>query len=352
MTSTSRSLQSAWNTVWQTAPPAACETLRNLNNTVAWGQTCVFAEEDGGPTPFSINTACMPWVTSNIYPSTSAFYSPATACPTSWTAVATQTSGSTAEQWVDGETAISCCPSGFQSDGGSGCRPGSQGNWTVVECGDADADENELKTYAAAAWPATATASVSALHIRYQASDIASASATAASASSSASNGGGGGSKGLSTGVTAAIAAVAAIVFLAGVLGVFLLWRRRRHQKAAAASASDGLAGEKGGQAGISRAYMGAAGLRGGASPGGSSSNETPEWNAELDASELDQQRLVSAARMSAMSYESGEPSELGGISRKPISPVEIDGKPVTAELEDTYVPQDRFKKEDDKRYM
>lgn len=264
--------------------------------------------------------------------------------------MATQTTGGTGDQWVSGETALACCPSGFQSDGGSGCRPGSQGSWPVVQCGDSDGDDNELKTYAAAAWPATATPSISALYLRYQASDIRSVSATGASSSSTGSSGSGGGSKRLSTGVIAAIAAVAVIVFFIGLLAAFLLWRRRKHQKAAAAlSASD----EKGHTSpGSKGAHMNAAGLRGGTRGDDSPSHETPEWNAELDASASDQQRLVSAYSASAMSHGIGVPSELSGVSKGPVAPVEIDGKPVTAELEDNYVPLDHSKKEDDKRYM
>lgn len=324
---------------------------------VAWGETCVFAQEDGDPLPFSINTACMPWVTPNVYPSSSAFYSPATACPTSWTAVATQTSGT--DQWVDGETALSCCPDGYDSDGRNGCRPGANGVYPVVVCGEADADENELQTYTGGAWPATAIASISALRLRYQASDIGSGSATSGSSSATDSSRSGGNTtdSGLSTGATAAIATVIPLGIIIAALVAFLFWRRRKHRKTAAALASQNLVNDK---AAHSPAGYNAAGSAYHPVPGDSktahltpvaaasgprtSHHETPEWNAELDASEAERQRLVSPTVAPPASATDGSvgASELGGLARvqrKPIAPVEMDGTPVRAEVGDAYIP-------------
>jgi len=64
--------------------------------------------------------------------------------------------------------------------------------------------------------------------------------------------------------------------------------------------------------------------------------HETPEWNAEMDATEAERERLVTSH------YESGDAVELGGtlrVARKPIPPVEIDGVPVRAEVGDAYIP-------------
>jgi hypothetical protein len=331
--------------------------LRNLNNVVEWGKMCVFGKEDGDPVPFSINTACMPWVTPNVYPSTGAFYSPATACPSSWSAVSTATNG---DQWVNGETAISCCPSGFEGDGRGGCRVGSTGTFPVVQCGEADAEENNNRVYTAGQWRAGATASITALQLRYQASDIGSASASSNSpantrGSSSTNNNGGNG--GLSTGAKAAIGTIIPLVFIIGALAFALLWRRRRQKKAAMALAAKDIADEKdtrpsGSITGAAAAYHHPPSdiKRSSISPGvaaayppGAHTSETPEWNAELDATEAERQRLVSNhyEPESAVSNGTGA-SELGGVvrmQRKPIAPVEIDGRPVVAEVGDAYVP-------------
>ncbi|KAL6707199.1 hypothetical protein ACN47E_004746 [Coniothyrium glycines] len=384
MTTTSRSLQSSWNTAWQTAPPAACSTLRNLNNAVAWGQTCVFGEEDGDVLPFSINTACMPWVTSNIYPSPSAFYSPATACPESWTAVATQTSGSV--QWLDGETALNCCPNGFESDGGTGCRQGNSGTWPVVECGEADAEENNLRTYTGGAWPAAATPSITALQLRYQGSDIGSASATSSSPSSTGSSTGNNVSgSGLSAGAIAAIATVIPLALIIGALAAFFLYRRRRNRKLAATHANQSptekssrppsssenayayhsLASSKdAGHASTPATTTNsnpAAAAAAAAAPAApltaaahrpdyhAPAHETPEWNAELDSLEPERQRLVSStasppstpAPTASAAPQHSNASELGGLARvprKPIAPVEIDSTPVIPEVGDAYI--------------
>ena len=301
----------------------------------------------------------MPWVTSNIYPSSSAFYSPVTACPTSWTPVATHTTG--VDQWVTGETALQCCPDGFVGDGGSGCRPGSSGSWPVVECGEADEDENELKTYSAAAWPSTAIASITALQLRYQASDIGSVSTTSGAPTSTGSNGEGGsgnGGGGLSTAAIAAIATVIPLVFIIGALAAFFLWRRRKHRKQAVALlASKSLLDEKAGRPpgsleAVSKSDLknSATGIGGGTTIAAvnkdSSPHETPEWNAELDASEAERQRLMSPTStvpVSATSTGDGsEAAELGGMARvrrKPIQPVELDSTPMTAEVGDAYIP-------------
>jgi hypothetical protein len=361
MTSTSRSLQHSWDTAWATAPPPSCQTLRNLNNAVAYGQTCVFAEEDGDPTPFNINTACLPWVTSGVYPSTSAFYSPATACPDSWTAVATQTSASNQKDWVDGETALQCCPDGMVGDGRVGCRPGSSGSWPVVECGEADAEENEQRTYLGASWPASATPSITALQLRYQPSDVGSANPTASETgrtSTSGTGGSGGGGKssnggaggGLSTGATAAIATVIPLAFIIGALAAFLLWRRKSRNRKTTLLASEDLGDEKARRASGSSTQHPTSDPKAPSTAAAAyttgTAHETPEWNIEMNATEAERQKLVNAydqAPMSASTTAGGsEAAELGGmarVSRKPIAPVEIDSTEVRAEIGDAYLP-------------
>jgi hypothetical protein len=344
-----RSNWQTWSPAYETAPPAACQTLRNLNNAVEWGKMCVFGKEDGDPVPFSINIACMPWVTPNVYPNTAAFYSPATACPTSWSAVSTATSG---DQWTKGETGLTCCPSGFEGDGRGGCKVGNSGTYPVVQCGEADAEENNNQIYTAGQWPATATASIAALQLRYQASDIGSASATnspittAGSGSPNNSNNNGG----LSTAAKAAIGTVIPLVFLLGAFAFALLYRRRKQKKAAMALAAKNMADEKAIPSSSSpyptsfipqprSSTTKGAGL--GYATAASNNHETPEWNVEMDATEAERQRLVAPHEYEPTSATT-DASELGGLGRvprKPIAPVEMEGSSVPVEVGDAYIP-------------
>lgn len=346
-----RSLHHIWSSTYETAPPQACQTLRNYRNVVEWGYTCVFAEENGDPVPFSINTACMPWVTPNVYPNPTAFYSPATACPTSWAAVSTMTTG---DQWVTGEKGLACCPAGLEGDGRGGCKIGNSGMWPVVECGEADAEENENRIYAAGQWPASATVSIPALHLRYQASDIGLPSATGSLQPSTASTTGSAhGSGGLSTAAKAAIGTVIPLIFILAALAFFILWRRRKQKKARVIGAN--LVTEKStAQSDSSRdsshqqtPYFVKGSTPSGATTAHSNSpgtHETPEWNVEMDATDGERQPLVSGLKAPVTNETSGDTdvSELGGLARlkrKPIPPVEIDSTPVVAEVGDAYIP-------------
>jgi hypothetical protein len=366
-TTDTRSDWRTWSPSYETAPPAACQTIRNLNNVVEWGATCVFGEEDG-PAPFSINTACMPWVTPNVYPNTAAFYSPATACPTSWSAVSTATNG---DQWVNGETGLTCCPPGFDGDGRGGCKVGTA-TYPAVECGEADAEENNQRVYTSGKLPPRATASITALKLRYQASDIGSASVTGNTPSNTGGSNGGGGGGGLSTGAKAAIGTIIPLVFIIGAFAFALLWRRRKQKKAAMALAAKNADEKDTRPSGSinSTAYqqpttfpnsdikgpplvpvLAGAQRTGGGGTGGLS--ETPEWNVEMDATEAERQGLVANQYepqgvvghqhepSSAISHQT-DASELAGtarMSRKPIAPVEMDGTGVRAEVGDAYIP-------------
>ena len=351
---TARPNQHAWVTAFEAQPPPACATLRALSNTVEYGVTCVFAEEDGDPLPNSINTACLPWATGFVQAS-SAFFSPATACPTSWTAVATRTAADNASDWVDGETALECCPPGFVGGVNGMCNPGSSGSMAVVSCGEADADENKNAVYTAGSWPASVSARITALQLRFQPSDVGlSASATGSSTSSTSTSGSGSGtgSGGLSTGAKAAMGTTIPLVFILGALAAFLLWRRRKHRTAAAHSRNLNHGHE------TKRSYeevpqqtytdwkdTSAAPM---ASATSNNPHETPEWNAELDATEAERRRYMavpgslfpSAAGVQIAAASPGgasDVSELSGmmrVGRKPVAPVELDSIPVTTELE------------------
>ena len=376
---TTRPNQQPWATGFEAAPSSACATLRALSNTVEYGVQCVFGEEDGDALPNSINVACLPWATASA-PASGAFFSPATACPTSWTTVATQTAAEGASDWIDGETALQCCPPGFVGGSGGMCNPGTTGTTPVVRCGEADAEENENAVYTAGQWPASVTAKVTALQLRYQASDTGgTASATGSGSSSMATStsgstpGTGGTGGGLSTGARAAIGTVIPLVFIIGALAAFMLWRRRKHKKAAAAAMSKDFADghetkrsyDKLPQEGFASSDIGSKGApiapmtsAAAVAPATSTTaaaavphdvqHETPEWNAELDATEAERRRYMAvqgslfppaSGGVKTVSSPGGasEASELGGVmrvNRKPVAPVELDSTPVMTELD------------------
>ncbi|KAF3040789.1 hypothetical protein E8E11_002481 [Didymella keratinophila] len=373
--SLTRPNQQPWVTAFEAAPPTACATLRALSNTVEYGVQCVFGEEDGDALPNSINTACLPWATAGI-PSSAAFYSPATACPTSWSSVATRTAADGATDWVDGETALECCPSGFVGGGGGLCNPGTSGTTPVVRCGEADAEENDNLVFTAGQWPASASARVTALQLRYQASDTGgtasitgsatSGTGTSTASSTNSAGQGSGSSGGLSTGAKAAIGTVIPLIFILGALAAFLLWRRRKQKKAAAAAMPKDLAdghetkrsykkvpqesfiNSSVGTKGVADTAVGAAAVPAAATTGQTSTHETPEWIAELDATEAERRRYLAVqgslfppahgASVDASSPGgASEASELDGmmrVNRKPVAPVELDSMPVTSEMD------------------
>ncbi|KAK7187355.1 hypothetical protein DPSP01_002483 [Paraphaeosphaeria sporulosa] len=341
MTSISRSLHLPWSTLWATPPPTSCSTLILASSTINYGATCAFPEEDAPSSINNLDTACLPWLASTT-PAPNAFYSPATACPPSWRAVATQTSGLT--QGVAGETALSCCPNGFEDGGGGVCKPASTGSFAVVECGEADAEENESRTYTGGSWPTSATVDVPALRVRFRAQDKGETGTATGSgsgtSSSTNSNGGETGGRGLPTGVKAAIGAVVPLAFILLALAIFLLWRRRRHNKAVEQHEkafaepkgySDTKPGVTGSPVGTSQQHN----VIGSTSATSRHPNaiETPEWNTELEATEAQRQR----AAVPTTSAAHASVSELGGLARKPRKPVpavELEGSPVPAEMD------------------
>lgn len=393
MTSISRFLQRPWATPWATPPPSSCSTLILASSTINYGATCAFPEEDAPTSAIPFDTACLPWLASATAAS-NAFYSPATACPPSWKAIATQTSG--LAQAVAGETALSCCPNGFEDGGRGMCKPASTGTFAVVECGEADAEENESRTYAGASWPARATVSVPALQLRFRAEDTRDASSTttetASGTPSGTSSSGGKSGGGLSTGAKAAIGVVVPLVFILLALAIFLLWQRRRRNKAVdqhdealaeTKAYSDTSAGVAGSTTGTSP-HPGVVGSTAATSPHpsvvgstvGTSQHphavgstvepsqqphvvgstvgtsqyphvtgsavatsqhphavETPEWNMELEATETQRQRAAAPTASAAQPSV----SELGGLMRKPRKPVpavEMEGSPAPAEMD------------------
>jgi hypothetical protein len=197
-----------------------------------------------------------------------------------------------------------------------------------------------------------------ALQLRYQPSDVgstASVSDTSTSTSTS-SPGSETGSNALSTGAKAAIGTIIPLVFILGALAAFLLWRRRKHRNHAAAVSKDMDDGHE-----IKQSYeqvpqntytdsKGPPATMPATVPGTArgTTHETPEWNAELDATEAERRRYMAvqgslfppASGTQAMTSSPGgasEASELGGmmrVGRKPVAPVELDSTPMATELQ------------------
>jgi hypothetical protein len=270
--------------------------------------------------------------------------------------VATRTVASgTDDQWIDGETALSCCPSGFVADNTGACSPGSSGTWPVVQCGEADAEENELRTYTAGSWPAGATARVPVLQLRFQATDTDGAPLATSSSSGNGNSSNGKGSSGLSTATKAALGTVIPLIVLLGTLAFFLLWRRRKNRAASVKAAEEEHLYPKSAPLDTTAySHSGASPLP----PAGAYAHpqlstvpdtalplhETPEWNVEMDAVEAERRQYTAvqgsvfpAATAAAAEKSTVEVAELGGlarVARKPIAPVEIDSEPWRGERE------------------
>jgi hypothetical protein len=225
-----------------------------------------------------------------------------------------------------------------------------------VQCGEADAEENKNLVYTAGQFPASVAPSITALQIRYQASDVGSASASVSSPSSTASGSSNTDSSGggLSIGAKAAIGTIIPLVFIIGALAFGLLWRRRKQNKAAMASAAADEKDTRQSESihgGAAAAYHDShhhqpqinsdTKLPTGLSAAHRTTHETPEWNAELDGTHAERQNLVAHHEYDPMlaGTDASELDGVGRVSRKPIAPVEIDGRSVRAEVGDAYIP-------------
>ena len=279
--------------------------------------------------------------------------------------MATRTAASGADdQWIDGETVLSCCPSGFVGDNTGACSPGSSGTWPVVQCGEADAEENELRTYTAGSWPAGATARVPVLQLRFQATDTGGAPSATSSSSSNSKNTNNKPTSGLSIAAKAALGTVLPLVFLLSALFLFLLWRRRKTRAASAAKAAEEehlypkpAHLDSATTATAVYPYPGGGGATNPLAPSGAYAHpqlstvpgtalplhETPEWNVEMDAVEAERRQYVAVqesvfpAAATVMEKREVEVAELGGlarVARKPVAPVEIDSEPWRGERE------------------
>ncbi|KAH7359991.1 hypothetical protein BKA66DRAFT_444957 [Pyrenochaeta sp. MPI-SDFR-AT-0127] len=213
---TTRSQYRAWRPEYTTSPAPTCTQLAGN----VWGHIC-------SGTATVPRLACYPWVPFAALPVNNnnerVFFSPAMICPPGWLPSTTRTTSlrDTAsvsgdeDEWIPGETAITCCPSGFGASNSDGkCRLELKEAWTNTPCVEGSvAAETGTLTAQAVSRPYAQM-----LRLRYQESDLTQPLQA-------------GDSGGLSTGSKAAIGVVVPVVVMSLVLGILFFWRRRKRQK-------------------------------------------------------------------------------------------------------------------------
>ena len=196
---------------------------------------------------------------------------------------------------------LQCCPLGFEAHGATACGIGAEGKWPVVQCGEADAEENELRTYDAAAGSAGAKPTVTALMLRYRSGDVEPGASETGNVGSASGGGGHGG--GMSTGAVAAVATVIPLAVIVAAIVAWIVWRRKRRRSHLAPL---NTSSEKGESSSDSMDDVANAGFKGTAATYMVDSSpfqyphETPEWNAEMDATDTERKQLVTSSSRGA----------------------------------------------------
>ena len=212
-----------------TAPPKAChQPARSV-----WGHTC-------SGTNVAPALSCYPWSASAPTIDERLFWSPAIACPQGWVASTVRTTPYSAgyahgdAEWIAGETAITCCPSGFENWNNAGnCRwdgttfltntPCTSGG-SASETGSAfGRNTSSTRITTTTTWPYA-----NELRLRYQQSDLTQLlrDEPTGNVSSNSTHG----NEDLSEGAKAAIGTVVPVVVIGLVVGLLLIWRHRRRR--------------------------------------------------------------------------------------------------------------------------
>ena len=186
--------------------------------------------------------SCYPWSASAPTINERLFWLPAIACPQGWVASTMRTTPYRAgytngdAEWIAGETAITCCPTGFEKwNSGRNCRWNGTNFLTNTPCtsGSSAAETGEVsgQSTSTTTWPYAKK-----LRLRYQQSDL-TQSLPGAPAGDCSLNGTCRGED-LSVGEKAAIGAVVPVAIIGLVAGILLIWKRRQRQPHAETSAS------------------------------------------------------------------------------------------------------------------
>jgi hypothetical protein len=209
-----------WRPEYMTAPPSACYQLAGN----VWGHTC----SGTGRLPA---LSCYPWSASAPVIDERLFWSPAIACPQGWVAFTMRTTPyypyatNGDAEWIAGETAITCCPSGF---GGLYCRRNGANFQTNIPCV-SGSSAVETGTMSRQGTSTTPTPYANELRLRYQQSDL--TMPLPGTPTGSAVPTGRREDQGLSIGAKAAIGVVVPVVVIGLVVGVLLFWQSRKRRR-------------------------------------------------------------------------------------------------------------------------
>ena len=209
-----------------TAPPEAChQPAGNV-----WGHTC-------SGTNIAPALSCYPWSTSAPSISERLFWSPAIACPQGWVASAVRTTPYNAgyangdAEWIAGETAITCCPKGFEDYNGAGnCRWYGKNFLTNTPCtsgvgaGETGKASGQDTSSTTRSTTTTTQPYANELRLRYQQSDLTQLLRDEPTGNPSPN-------EGLSNGAKAAIGTVIPVVIIGLVAGLLLIRRRRNRPR-------------------------------------------------------------------------------------------------------------------------
>ena len=221
---TTRSQCQSWKPAYMTAPPEACH--RPAGN--VWGHSC-------SGTDISPALSCYPWSASAPSIDERLFWSPAIACPQGWVASTVRTTPYSAgyangdAEWIAGETAITCCPKGFEDWNGAGnCRWSGTVFLTNTPCtsGGSAAETGKVSGQSTSSTRTTTQLYAKELRLRYQQSDLTQLlrDEPTGNLNSNTTHG----DESLSNGAKAAIGTVVPVVVIGLVIGFFLIRRRRK----------------------------------------------------------------------------------------------------------------------------
>jgi hypothetical protein len=155
-----------------TAPPDPCHRLAGN----VWGHSC-------SGTGILPALSCYPWSASAPNIDERLFWSPAIACPQGWVASTVRTTPYSAgyangdAEWIAGETAITCCPKGYEDwNAGGNCRWAGTVFLTNTPCtsGGSTAETGKASGQNTSSTRTTTNAQPYAkeLRLRYQQSDL------------------------------------------------------------------------------------------------------------------------------------------------------------------------------------
>ena len=231
-----------------TAPNVSCYTAGRVYTSggsfAAWGMNCHTT-----PGQYPANLNCYPWAALSPSAWELGFYSPATRCPTGWTAIHTSMGGN---DFLPGESEIECCPYDYGRVNTS---------YTMCYQTYTDPADRTLTTCEAGASATTETITWTSvlpnvygrteifavpLQIRFRAADLTPATSTATARTTQAAGSGsrgGGLSPGAKIGIGVGVPLM--VLFAAVVMFLFCFRKRPKQPKAKARQQEDLRSGEK-----------------------------------------------------------------------------------------------------------